>query len=273
MNSYLFILCPPYSGSTVLWKLVSTSEAVSALPDEGQFLPEVKEVMRQNAWDPDLKLPWRMIKEVWDGYWDLDRPLLVEKSPPNLLRTDEIIEYFSPIYFLLMVRNPYAHCEGLMRRNKWNAQKAAQFAVRCLRLQAENVNKLNNVLSFTYEELVENPESLSKRIQSFIPQIGELKYGESFKIHSVDGTVERGIVDLNQRKIHNLSINDLKQINDVLKANADIMDFWGYKYYQPSLHHAFAFIRTRSSLLASAALSKGRRGFAKLVKKLTKRST
>jgi hypothetical protein len=246
---------------------------VSALPNEGQFLPEVKEVMRQDAWDPDLKFPWRRIKAVWDGYWDHDKPLLVEKSPPNLLRTDEISQHFSPIYFLLMVRNPYAHCEGLMRRNNWDAHRAVNFTVRCLRLQKENVNKLEHMLRFTYEELVENPKVVSKRIQSFIPQIGELKYAESFKVHSMDGVVERGIVDLNQRKIHSLSINDLKQINEVLKENADIMDFWGYKYYEPSLRHAFAFIGTRSSLLATSALSKGSRGFAKLAKRLTRSST
>ncbi len=32
MPSYLFVLCPPYSGSTLLWKLLSTSQNVSSLP-------------------------------------------------------------------------------------------------------------------------------------------------------------------------------------------------------------------------------------------------
>lgn len=269
MNSYLFILCPPFSGSTVLWNLVSTSNTISVLPSEGQFLPEVEKVMRQKPWDPDVKLPWNMIKEVWDSYWDQDRPLLVEKSPPNLLRTDEIVKYFHPINFLLMVRNPYAHCEGLIRR-KWKAKEAAKFTVRCLRLQAENVDKLENVLSFTYEEFVENPKSLSRRIQSFIPEIGEIKYDESFNVHSIEGLIQRRIVNLNEKKINNLSINDLKQINIVLKANADIMEYWGYQYQEPSLNHAFAFLITRSGLLASAAYSKGIRVMAKLGKKLSK---
>ena len=29
MSAYVFILCPPYSGSTVLWKLVATSGAAN----------------------------------------------------------------------------------------------------------------------------------------------------------------------------------------------------------------------------------------------------
>ena len=249
MSSYLFILCPPYSGSTVLWKLVSTSAAVSSLPREGQHLPEVKEVMRNKAWHSEVKLPWQNIKEVWHGYWDRSKPLLVEKSPPNLIRASEIVEYFNPVYFLLMVRNPYAHCEGLIRRTNMNAQRAANFTVRCMRQQAENAHKLNNTLCFTYEELTENPGHISRGIQSFIPDIGALRHTQSFKVHSIDGIVERGLVNLNKKKIENLSVYSLRRINKVLKRNADIMAHWGYKYYEPSLRHAFMFLIRRIKLL------------------------
>jgi len=268
MNSYLFILCPPYSGSTVLWKLVGTSDAVSSLPSEGQFLPEVKDVMRQAPWNPDVKLPWKRIKDVWDGYWDHDKPLLVEKSPPHIIRTGEILEHFSPVYFLLMVRNPYAHCEGLMRRNQVNAQEAAKFTVRCLRKQAENASRLNNILCFTYEELVASPESISGKIQSSIPQIGDLKPTQSFEVRSIDGVVKRGIVDLNRKKINNLSASDLKEINEVLKSNADVMNHWGYEYYEPSRYHALTYLRTRGGLLVSTTLSKGKRFTARVSRRL-----
>jgi hypothetical protein len=269
MNSYVFILCPPYSGSTVLWKLVSTSKAVSSHPSEGQFLPEVKEVMRRDPWNSAVKLPWHRIKEVWDSYWDQNKPLLVEKSPPNIIRTTEIVEHFRPVYFLLMVRNPYAHCEGLIRRNNWTANKAAEFAVRCLRQQAENTNKLNNAICFTYEKLTENPELICREIQSLLPEIGELKHDQSFKVHSIDGNVERKIVNLNKTKIDNLSVYNLRQINTVLERNADIMSYWGYEYYEPSsLRHTSIFFRKRSSLL----FSKGKGTAGRLIRRLTSRS-
>ena len=242
MNSYVFILCPPYSGSTILWKLVSTSNAVSALPREGQFLPEVKEVMRRKPWNPAVKLPWKKIKAVWDSYWNRDKPLLVEKSPPHLIRTSEILEHFSPVYFLIMVRNPYAHCESLIRRNNWNAEKAAEFAVRCMKHQAENVDTLDNSLYFTYEELARNPEDICRRIQSLIPQIGELRHDQRFRVKAMDGVMEKGIVDLNKKKINNLSYSDLKQINKILMRNPDVMGYWGYEYYGPS--HIGTALRT-----------------------------
>ncbi|MEM8781065.1 MAG: sulfotransferase [Cyanobacteria bacterium P01_G01_bin.49] len=272
MNTYIFILCPPYSGSTLLLRLVSTSNAVSSLPWEGQFLPEVKKVMRQDPWNSDLKLPWQNIKEIWDRYWDQDKPLLVEKSPPHIIRTNEIVEHFNPVYFLLMVRNPYAHCEGLIRRNNWSAKEAAEFTLRCLKQQAENAEKLKNTLCFTYEELVENPELISEKIQSFLPQIGFLKYDQSFKVHSIDGALERGFVNLNQKKIDNLSINDLILINKVLKKNPDVMNYWGYQYYEPSLNHALAFFKTKRSSLLPMTLSKGKQVITKAIKTLKRYS-
>ena len=66
MNSYLFILCPPYSGSTLLWKIIATSGAVSTLPGEGQFLPEVSGIMRKKPWDVEEQYPWEEIKPQVD---------------------------------------------------------------------------------------------------------------------------------------------------------------------------------------------------------------
>jgi len=271
MNAYVFILCPPFSGSTVLWKLISTSSAVSALPSEGQFLPELKEVMRQAPWDADVVLPWARIKQVWTDYWDQQKPLLIEKSPPNIIRTKEILQHFNPVHFIIMVRNPYAHCEGIIRRNGFSPQIAAEFTVRCLQQQMENAEKLSSALCFTYEEMVKNPEAIAKRIQSFLPQIGELKHAQSFKVHSIDGLVERGVVDLNQRKINNLSPNEIRQINTVLKANAAVLDYWGYKFLEPSAHHAFKFYRARVIAQLTATASKFRRAAFDAIKKLAGR--
>jgi hypothetical protein len=207
---------------------MSSSPAVSALPDEGQFLPEVKEIMRRSPWDSGEMLPWDRIKKVWDGYWDKSRPLLIEKSPPHLIRTKDIVKHFRPCYFLIMVRNPYAHCEGLIRRNNWSATRAAEFSVRCLRQQEKNSGELQHALCFTYEELGANPRAVSEKIQSFLPQIGALEYAGQFRVHSVDGIMEREIVDLNKKKINKLSIHEVAAINNVLERNLDVMAYWGY---------------------------------------------
>ena len=53
--------------------------------------------------------------------------MLLEKSPPNIIRTADIVNHFDPVKFVIMVRNPYAHAEGLMRRNNWTATRAARW--------------------------------------------------------------------------------------------------------------------------------------------------
>jgi hypothetical protein len=200
---------------------------------EGQDLPEVQPAMRRAPWDASEPLPWTKIRETWDRYWDHSRPILVEKSPPNLIRTQAIRAHFQPVRFLVMVRNPYAHCEGLMRRNGWDAQRAARFSARCLRQQMENSLELADSLSFTYEELVADPAAMARRIREFLPEIGELDAGRSFAVHSIDGVVERGIVDLNRKKIAALSADSLRQIQEILAANADVLAFWRYPEAPP----------------------------------------
>jgi hypothetical protein len=243
---YLFVLCPPYCGSTVLWKLIATSDHVSALPSEGQFLPEVEGVMRQAPWDADFEMPWEQIRAVWDRYWNHDKQVLLEKSPPNLLRTDQIREHFQPVQFVMMVRNPYAHCEGLMRRDGSAPEDAAEFAIRCLQLQRENRAKLPDSLWFTYEQLASDPRGIARKLCEFLPQLGELSPRDTFQVHSNYSREQSRIVDLNRKKIRAMSPAQIGRINAVFSKYEDTLNDWGYELYSPTrtgvvahtLHHS-----------------------------------
>jgi hypothetical protein len=77
MHTYLFVLSPPYCGSTVLWRLLATSLAVSTHPTEGLSLDEVKHIMSEGPkpWDPQKIIPWMEIKEQWEQAWDMHASL------------------------------------------------------------------------------------------------------------------------------------------------------------------------------------------------------
>lgn len=236
MNSYLFILSPPFSGSTALWQFVSTSAAVSSLPGEGQFLPEVKEIMRKDPWNPDLQLPWEAIKNVWRQYWDLDKPWLVEKSPPNLIRTKDIVRHFQPVHFLVMVRDPYAHCASLTRRAGWDTTRAAEFSLRCLRWQADNAAVLNNVVRLTYEQFSGEPQSTAAKLQAALPRIGDLRCDAVLRVHSSlapDGqtALRQKITNHNAKAMEGLADSAVDQITGVLREDPGVMQYWGYSYY------------------------------------------
>ncbi len=225
---YLFVLCPPYCGSTLLWKLLATSSRVSALPQEGQFLPEVEPIMRERPWDRDNALPWPRIKAAWETYWDHDKPVLLEKSPPNIVRAAAIAAHFEPAQFIIMVRNPYAHAEGLMRRNEWPLRRAANFALMCLRTQAENAAQLANTLVLTYEDLVADPGGACARLAAFQPALDDMDPRASFELDSVDGTLDRQITDLNARKIEALSAAQRAELNRYFESDEDVLRHWGY---------------------------------------------
>ena len=66
-HKYLFILSPPFCGSTLLNQLISTSKNVSCNNNigtrEGQTLPEARNIMfENNRWDSNVSLPWERIK-------------------------------------------------------------------------------------------------------------------------------------------------------------------------------------------------------------------
>ena len=194
MSAYIFVLCPPYSGSTILWRLLATSDAVSALADEGLRLPHVHRLIEGDPWDSDYPLPWDEIQQVWSQIWDPTKPLRIEKSPPHLVRLSEIFAKLGRVYAVVMVRDPYAHCEGLMRRGL-SARRAAEFSMFCLRQQARN-RKLEPSLSFTYEDLTDRTEETCERLRGFLPALGKLKHRREFVAHSFEGFTRRPIVNL-----------------------------------------------------------------------------
>lgn len=158
-HKYLFILSPPYCGSTLLNEIISTSDNVSVNnrygTREGQTLPSVRKIMFEgiNRWNPEIEFDWNFIKMEWMKYWDLSKPILLDKSPANIVRAQAVSRAFDPSFFIIFYRNPYAHCESLMRRNGWSPVRSANFAIDSLRFQKVNIENLGNYIKFSYESL------------------------------------------------------------------------------------------------------------------------
>ena len=165
---YLFILCPPRQGSTILYKLLWTSPNVSTLfgasewVGEGQFVPGAEKFFTDCRWKSGIK--WAGVKKVWDKHWDLSKPILCEKSPSNICRSKEIEKFFgqfAPVYFICMVRSPYAQANP----GRW---------IQGARYQRKNMQELEHVFRLTYEQLVDDLPGTIKRLLQFLPQLGKL---------------------------------------------------------------------------------------------------
>ena len=129
----------------------------------------------KQRWNEEKYIPWQKVKDIWSKYWDLSKPILMDKSTPNIIRVSDIKQVFKPISFIAIVRNPYAQCEGIIRRNNQSAEFAAEFAIRCLKYQKKNIENEKNLLFFNYEELCDNTHQVVNKINEFIPYNSDIK--------------------------------------------------------------------------------------------------
>lgn len=233
---HLFLLAPPLTGSTVVQQLLGTSREVTTLPDEGQWLPEVRHVLGvEDRWRAELSVDWPLVRRAFNSYWSPFRTIRFEKSPPNVLRAMEIQSAFPDSHFLILVRNPYANVEGLLRRG-WTAspREAAEFWVRTAEAQADNSDRLDRALAFTYEELTDKTATFYERLLEFLPQVASLEFGGTFTAHNMTGTPLAGLHNLNQAKIAQLAAESFDEINLVLGRHEPLLERFGYRLMHTS---------------------------------------
>ena len=239
-SKYLFILSPPFCGSTLLSQIISLSKSVSTNNTtgtrEGQRLPKVYELLYKSnselKWDPEYKPDWQKVKNEWNKYWDITKPVLLEKSPPTISRAYQLEEYFSPSYYIIFYRNPYAHSESLIRNNDFSSLEAAEKVITFLKFQKKNIEDLSNSIQISYEELTENTSETIEKIKEFLPQLSDITIeGRTFSAHNYLKKNMK-ITNLNNLKISKLGEEKVEELNMVFTKHAELLSFFGYEIFQ-----------------------------------------
>lgn len=233
-EKWLFLVGCYNSGTTLLAEMLNQHPDISGLPTEGHFITdqfikdfevglprmwaEREELFRltENDEGPD---PVRVKKE-WGMRFDLSKPVLLEKSPPNSVRTRWLNKHFQPAYFIVIIRNGYAVSEGIARkadpkhlRDGWPIEQCAWQWRRSIEVLEEDSVYLQNILWIKYEDLVRDPLGELNKIAKFV----DLRPFDNFDTESNFSIHERKepIRDLNTVSIDRLSISQIKKINDV----------------------------------------------------------
>lgn len=232
---FVFVLCPPFCGSTLLMELLCTSPVASATnyfgTREGQTLPTVRHLLfdHERRWDPALEIDWRFVRSEWMQYWDQTARVLIEKSPPHLVRARALQQNFTPARFLISWRNPYAHSEGFIARGV-RASEAAARAIDCLRFQRSNL-ELENALAIPYETVVDRPSDCVASILGFLPELESLDWAREFRAHNRSrGKEAGGLANTNQTQIDRLTPLQLSEINRVFEPERSLIEFFGYEF-------------------------------------------
>tara|TARA_Y100000766_G_scaffold250974_1_gene234330 strand:+ start:406 stop:1215 length:810 start_codon:yes stop_codon:yes gene_type:complete len=232
-NQYLFILSPPFCGSTLLTEILSTSKNLSCNNNiglkEGQHLPLAHKILfNDDRWDPNKEIDWKIIKNIWHKYWDRSKDILLEKSPPNICRAENINKVFEDSKYICLVRNPYAQIQSNVRRYQTDLLDATKKYISYLNFQKNNLEKLDNILLIRYEELTNNTNKTKEKIIDFLPSLSDININLKFNAHNMHMKTEMEITNLNQDSIDLLSKGQVKTINYILEKEKDLLNFFNY---------------------------------------------
>ncbi len=190
-HRFVFLAGLHRSGTTLLARLLAAHPQVSgfsgtdAPADEGQHLQSVYPADRPLTrpgtfgFEPESHFTEesplatqenaRRLFEEWSPHWDLSRPVLVEKSPPNLLRTRFLQALFPGSAFVVVLRHPIP---VTLATAKWRQtrryHRLLEHWLRCHEIFEADKPRLERVHVIRYEELVRDPEPVLRGIFEFL---------------------------------------------------------------------------------------------------------
>ena len=243
--SWLFLLGVNNSGTTLLETLLGRHPEIAKLPEEGQYLsgalPRPNPMKLRRLWTERLEsfrkgsgdgggLSASRLKWDWLCHYPVDGRLrfLMEKSPPNTVRGPWLQHHFKPASFLALTRSPYAVAEGIRRREGHSVERAAQHWTIANQIMLDDLDRLEDALLLTYEDLCADPSTEMTRITRFLeidPYPDEF-LRESLPIHNATGQPSL-IKDFNESSLARLSADDIRRIEDIA---GEVMRQLGYDF-------------------------------------------
>lgn len=190
-RTYAFVAGLHRSGTTLVADILGDHPEASGLSgtgvpeDEGQHLQDMVTAAKDHggagsfAFDGEAHLTEedpragreageRMAK-AWEPYWDLGKPVLVEKSPPNLLRTRFLQACFPDARFVVVVRHPVPVA---LSTHKWSVLNTLERQVRhwvaAHETFREDEPELDRVHVLKYEDLVADPDEAAAGVHEFL---------------------------------------------------------------------------------------------------------
>jgi hypothetical protein len=164
MDKYLFITVANNSGSKLILQLVAECKnaiarprqihhGVAAHPREGErytkMTPCNNRIWTQKnsaRFTDETNYDFDQIKADWHKVWAQDKhfktanpKVFLEKTPSNVLKAQMYEKHFPNAYFMIMVRNPYAFIEGILRRNNRLVEAGTKHWIATAKKQIENM--------------------------------------------------------------------------------------------------------------------------------------
>jgi Sulfotransferase family len=186
-HDFIFVGGLHRSGTTLLARAIAKHEQVSgfrkteALANEGQFLQSVYPIAREfggtgrfgfderSHMTEESPLATEASREQllreWSEYWNLDKRVLVEKSPPNLLKLRFLQALFPEATFVVIMRHPIAVSFATQKWSKTSVESLLEHWLTCHEILLEDAPHIRRLMLVRYEDFVTDPAGIVGRIQ------------------------------------------------------------------------------------------------------------
>lgn len=251
--THLFILCPNNSGSTYLSRAIAQSRHVWSLEREGQHVlgfagPQTLNSPWPLVWAADEErlahfrdspdYDWERTRKAWYFHASAahaEAPVFHTKAPPFLMIADQLRDAFANTRFIIMVRNPYATLEGILRR--WQrtdarartldlAESGARHIVACFEQQLRNIERFGDCsISFTYEDLCADPPGRADAIRRLVPDLDDLDLTQRL---AIKGIYDEPLRNMNDEQIARLDPAEIERANAVFGRSGSALTSFGY---------------------------------------------
>lgn len=238
---WLFCLGVNNSGTTLIHELLRNHPEVRALPREGhrctEALPDPSEQNVARVWAKvmdkfrmdETSNAERALQAKYDWlFYAGSRPgIILEKSPPNSVRSRWLQANFQPARFLCLFRDGYAVSEGIRRRAGVDIREAAHHWATVNRVLLDDMKHLESTLTLKYEDLCDDTEASLARLDDFL----DLKVGidrsivaNPMRAKNLDDT-KKPLENFNRKSWDKLSSEDRAIINE---EAGDVIDRLSY---------------------------------------------
>ncbi len=239
---FLFLISQPYGGSTAIAQILNTCQNSMFLHQraEGQWL--IPGLCKEDRWKENKKINLKSVKAVWlNKYQSIkmhvgEIDVVIEKSPPNMMRIREICSQFKKSSIIACNRDPYANCSSIIKsqftsfeNNYKERENIIVGLTKNWQMRSKKIIELvENLLIpfFTYEDFCQDPSILKKYLK--LPRRLERTININSKIKVKSYPIQK-ISNQNERQISELTKGDIELISLTLAEKPELINFFKYK--------------------------------------------
>ena len=245
---FLFIITPPFTGSTALAQILNTSHRTMLLHPSGEgqwIIPGLATLNREERWNPKRTMKYKSIRSVWlNKYQEIKRlvynvDVVIEKSPPNMIHIEKYMKVFKNNSLLANNRNPYAYCASILYRNYNISLMTREQRIKILQeiafdwfRKSARVKKLtekHRIPLLTYESICASPSSILSKLKNMenLPAGVADTIDPNVPIKVKDYKTQK-LADQNERQLAKLKKKEIEILRNIFSKRNELLNFFGY---------------------------------------------